>query len=78
MDYQARLNFQRLALNNDQLYDDYVHFLSENVAKVATKHYELMQARICAKTFIDEKKLPENLTYRLRAIAICYYRINYA
>ena len=36
-----------------------------------------MQARIIAKTFIEEKKLPENLIYRLRNIALCYYRITY-
>lgn len=78
MDYTAKLNFQRLELKNDQLYNDYVQFLSDKMKKVATKHYELTQARICAKTFMDEKKLPENLSYRLRTIALCYYRINYA
>lgn len=77
MDYIAKLNLQRLALNNDQIYNDYLQFVSANIAKVATKHYELKQARIIAKTFIEEKKLPENLIYRLRNIALCYYRISY-
>ena len=77
MDYTAKLNLQRLALNNDQIYNDYLQFVRDNMAKVATKHYELMQARIIAKTFMEEKKLPENLTYRLRNIALCYYRITY-
>lgn len=77
MDYIAKLNLQRLALNNDQLYNEYVQFVRENMAQVSTKHYELMQARIIAKTFIEEKKLPDNLIYRLRNIAICYYRITY-
>lgn len=77
MDYTAKLNLQRLALNNDQLYNDYLQFVRENIAKVSTKHYELMQARIIAKTFIEEKKLPANLIYRLRNIALCCYRIAY-
>lgn len=77
MDYIAKLNLQRLTLNNDQLYNEYLQFVKNNIAKVATKHYELMQARIIAKTFMEEKKLPDNLIYRLRNIAICYYRITY-
>lgn len=77
MDYTAKLNLQRLALNNDQLYNDYLQFVRDNIAQVATKHYELKQARIIAKTFIEDKKLPENLIYRLRNIALCYYRVTY-
>lgn len=77
MDYIAKLNLQRLALNNDQLYNEYLQFVRENIAKVATKHYELMQARIIAKTFIEAKQLPDNFFYRLRNIALCYYRITY-
>lgn len=77
MDYIAKMNLQRLELNNNQLYNEYVQFVRDNMAKVTTRHYELMQAQKIARTFINKKELPDNLFYRLRNIAFCYYRIAY-
>lgn len=77
MDYTAKLNFHRIGLNDDSLYNEYLSFVRENIAKVATRHYERMQARMIAQTFIQEKQLPATLIYRLRDIALCYYRLNY-
>lgn len=78
MDYIAKLNIKRISLNDDAIYNKYIAFLGENMRKVKTTHYELMQARLLAVAFIERTDgLSQAHFARLRDIAICYYRINF-
>lgn len=78
MDYIAKLNLKRLSLNDDDLYNKYIAFLGDNMRKVKTTHYELMQARLLAVAFIERTDgLSQDHFARLRDIAICYYRVNF-
>lgn len=78
MDYIAKLNIKRLSLNDDAIYNKYIAFLSENMRKVKTTHYEIQQARLLAVAFIERTDgLSQSHFARLRDIAICYYRVNF-
>lgn len=78
MDYIAKLNLKRISLNDDDLYNKYIAFLAENMRKVKTTHYVLMQARLLAVSFIERTDgVSREHFARLRDIAICYYRVNF-
>lgn len=77
MDYIAKMNLHRIALNDEQLYNDYLNYLGQVVTKVTTTHYELLQAKSIAVAYITNNQLPTNLYGRLRDIAICFYRLKF-
>ena len=77
MDYQARLNLQRVNLNDEALYEQFTDYIGNRLAKVSTKHYELQQAKALATAFIEANGLEKGLFYRLWRIAICVYRLKF-
>ena len=77
MDYIAKMNLHRIALNDEQLYNDYLNYLGNVITKVTTTHYELLQAKSVAVAYIENNQLPATLYGRLRDIAICFYRLKF-
>ena len=78
MDYNVKLNLKRVRLNNDKVFNDFVDFLKENMTKVGTTYYEMMQAKILALSFIEAtEEIGSDRFAILRDIALCYYRINF-
>ena len=77
MDYKAKINLNRIALNDEAIFDDYIEYLKKVLQKVTTPHYELMQAKCVAVAYIENHELQKNLYGRLRDIALYYYRENF-